>query len=1119
MANRGMLIELRVDNPRIARVAPLSYDTPIADDAPLAALVAPADGPFREAAVMARAALRERTGVELPLLDDAGVFAAEALPAHLIAVGHAGVNRLLRRMHYLGFLNHEDYPRAGLQVTSIHSPLGDGHNVLAVLGATPEVAAASARRLAERVTEDDAGWLVTGRVQEIEPAPQTADLERLLAEAAEITPDSVGRPGHFRECLRWLRRTGEERWARAFVRTLAPYADGTIPLSIARMSSVDFWTDELVRLWDACETFPFFTDDERLTATNFVIACGQYCHDSITYQKWRIVEEEHQIFNHHTFPAVGLAFTVMYLRRRGYELPELDDWADKSGRVFARAAEAGRSFDEGGAGYSWLVPSHLMRARFAVGDLSWAQSRKLMHCADLAIMIQNNHFETVPYGDCGGYHATGTGAAEVLLRAAEFHGDPGCRWVAEKHGARQAEKDMFARDLPAEPPERHVGLFVLPLDPVIHRWAGLPRFPGYPPPPVVPNVPADESFDKLTFRGGWGPDDDYLLLQGFGDGQHGHPDANAISQYQANGRLFLVDNDYIRRWPKNHNMVQVLREGRHGPIPTTARLDATWEFNGGAATQTSLLEYNGCDWTRTMVWLRNDCLLVIDGLRAREPGEYELRCWWRTLGEAEPTDRGLHAEHDGAHFRVIELTDSERRLDVEPIPVNATDYPEYHFGDGAPKVLCETRRVMLEAGEEACFVNLIVPGGDADTAPRAIAWDGQGALSVTGDGPAVTVDAGGVCIDGAQVLTFADALSCLQAEPAPAPVPRAAADAPARMAWQADLPAPATCLSAGSDGALVGCADGSFGLIAEDGALHMLGKSDERIDDILAGRVFGEEEPSVLVGGHDCTVRWLSLDGAERMRVEMPRGTHMPPWATCLDLADLDDDGRLWPIVGTAAWQVLAITPEGHFRWIFDTAAHTVTDVTAADLNGDGRDEVAVATVYFCVPAITADGDRLWEDEDYNDFWNAGPIFPFVRVADVDGDGEPEVITVGSDALVHCIDCRGLRKWTWSIGDEAAGLEVTPAGIAAASLTGDVHLIDGAGEPIWRARLGSPCRSLAAVEDGLVVGVEDGRVLWLDDEGAVTAGISLDAPCEHLLATAGGVIAATDDGRVLRLEP
>ncbi|HUS80733.1 MAG TPA: hypothetical protein VM283_05650, partial [Armatimonadota bacterium] len=762
--------------------------------------------------------------------------------------------------------------------------------------------------------------------------------------------------------------------------------------------------------------------------------------------------------------------------------------------------------------------------RFAAGDLSWARSPNLRHCADLATMVQNNHFETVPYGDCGGYHTTGTGAAEVLLRAAEFHSDAGYHWVAQQHAPERAEADIFTRDLPAESPDRHVGLFVLPLDPVIHRWAGLPRFPGYPPPPVTPNVPPERCFDKLSFRGGWGPDDDYLLLQGFGDGQHGHPDANAISQYQARGRLFLVDNDYIRRWPKQHNMVQVLREGRHAPIPTTARLDATAQFEGGAMTRTCLLDYNGCDWTRTMVWLRNDFVLVIDGLRAREAGEYELRCYWRTLGDAQLTKRGLHAEHDGEHFHVLELTDSERRLDIEPMPVNGVRYPDYRFGDGRPKVLCETQRVRLERGDEACFVNLLVPGGDGAQAPREISWREPGTIAVQGAGPAVVLDAQTLRIEGRQALDLSPEQrpSGLGATPRPASHPAADRGAgPAEIVWQTDLPAPATCLTPGPDGgALVGCEDGSFGVVDVGGGLRVLGRADDRIGDILCGRLFGEQEQSVLVGSWDGTLRWLADDGSERWRVDLPHGSHMPPRATCLALADLDGDGRLWPIVGSASWRVHAMAPDGGFRWTFHTAAHAVTAVTAADLNGDGRDEIAVGTVYFCVPAITADGERLWEDEDYNDFWTAGPIFPFVRVADVDGDGEPEVVTVGSDALVHCVDCRGLKKWTCSIGDEAAGLVVSDAGIAAASLTGDVHLIGGTGQSLWRTCLGSPCSALARAAAGYVTTTEDGRILWLDEAGAVTASVRIGAACHQLLAAPGaGIIAATDDGRLLGLRP
>lgn len=1122
VADRGMLIALEVEHPRLAALQPLCPETLLADSAARVAVVAPAEGPFHEVAGELATAFARLTGHEPVLLDEAEFLGAESLPASLVAVGHAANNWLLRRLHYLGYLENADYPAAGLQVTSVHNPFGDGHNVLCALGVTPEVAGASARRLLECAVAREGQWLIPGRLQIVEPRPATPDPEAILAESARLTPDSSGRPDHFRQCLRHLRRTGEERWARAFVTTLRPYATGYLPLSFVRMSAVDFWTDEVVRNWDACEEFDFFTDEERLLATNFVAALGQYCHDSLTYQKWRILPEEHQIFNHHTFPAVGLFTAALYLQTHGYDLPEVRGWLDKALQVMARAATAGRSFDEGGSGYSWLVASHLLRVSFAVGDFSYARGPRLHQYAELAAMVLNNDFETVPYGDCGAYHARSPLAADLLLEAAQWHDDPGLLWVARQHQPEHAAADIFTRDWPGAPPERHVGLFVLPMDPVIHRWMHLPRFPGYPDPPLKPNVPVAEGFDKLTCRGAWSPEADYLLLQGFGDGQHGHPDANALSQYQARGRLFLVDNDYIRRWPRQHNMVMVLREGQHAPIPTTARLDHTERFTGGALTQTSLLGYNGCDWTRTLLWLSGDCVLVVDRLHAREDGDYELKCFWRSLGEAELTPQGLHVEQAGEHFHVLELTRSERRLDVEPGPVNSTSYPEYRHGDSRPKILTETQCVGLAAGEEACFVNLLLPNGPAAAPRRQMTWGEGGEVRVAGEGGLFTVTAAGCTLPDGRHLDFPPTgrLGCLLCRAQPSAPPSVSASTPpGGVLWTVSLPGAATALASAPDGAtVVGCAGGHVLHLSASGQIRALAQAAGRVGAVACGSVFGETTPSVLVAADDAVFRLLDLAGGERLRVDLPRGPHMPAWGTALALADLDGDGRLWPIVGTASWRVHAVTPEGHFRWTFDTAAHAVTAVTPGDLNGDGREEIAVGTVYFCVPAINAEGGRLWEDEDYNDFWTAGPIFPYVVVADVDADGEAEVVTVGSDALVHCIDCRGVKKWATSVGDEATGLVNAAWGLAAAMVTGEVHLLDGRGRRQWRARLGAPCTALALDGTRLCVALETGLVLWLDAGGEVVARVALPAPATRLLASKGRVAAAMADGQLAALQ-
>jgi hypothetical protein len=1110
MSDKGAMIELQVNPDRLTQLAPLDPRTPLSDPGREAFIVAPAEGPWAAVATELQQRLAALTGHEPVIVDETDAFNPDQLAAPVIALGHAANNHLLRSLHYRGLVGYADYPTEGLRVRSVHNPCGDGNNVLGALGYTPEVCRAGSERLLQEVVQSDGLWQVPAPLYLREPAPVTDDPAEWLPQLKTLDASATGHPLLLHP-LKQAADSGEERWARAFIEALIPYATGAVPLTFVKMCAVDFWTDRLVLDWTAIEALPYFTTEERLMVVNFLVACAQYCHDSITYQKWRILEADHQIFNHHTFPSTGLFFSCQYLQRHGYDLPEVAGWQEKSLQVFARAATAGRSYDEGGAGYSWLVGNHLLRVALSLGDTSYAASSKMTSYADLAAVIQNNAFELVPFGDCHGYHASRTGAGNILLRAAEYHREPGYKWLAERHDPVAAAEDVFTRELPSAPPDKHVGLFVLPMDPVIHRWAGRPTFPGYPTPAALPTVPPEQGFDKLSLRGGWEETDDYLLLQGFGAGQHGHPDANAISQYQAQGRLFLVDSDYILRMPAQHNMVMVIRDGRHDTIPVTARLDNTLQFCGGALTQTTLPDYNGCDWQRTLLWLRNDCVLVVDTLTARVAGDYELRCYWRTLAETRATERGLHTVHEGEHFHVIEATDSARRLDAEPPNVTDLKYTKYNFGEGIPQVLRETQQVRLAAGEQACFVNLLLPNRQA-AAPRRAVWLSAGQVLVTGEGPAVVLSPDGLEIEGAGNYVFAqgERLTGLQATPAALTRPPAAGGVAAvQVAWQGDLPAPATCLAATAAGELlVGCEDGTCARLAGGEQLATLVRTEGKIGAVLAARLWGEDEETYLVAAYDCTLRLLRPDGTERACVSLPRNSHLPGYGRALTVADLDGDGKLWPIVGTDAWRVHAVTPAGELRWTFDTAAHSVTAVAAGDLNHDGRDEIAVGTVYYCVPAITADGERLWEDEDYNDFWTAGPVFPFVQVADVDGDGDLEVITCGTDTLLHCLDRWGVKKWTCSVGDEARGLLVIPEGVVAAAATGDVHLVNGQGEPVWRVADEVPCTAAVLSGETICVAREDGRVEWLSRQGELLARHQLPAAATLLQALPDGVVAA-----------
>ena len=78
------------------------------------------------------------------------------------------------------------------------------------------------------------------------------------------------RPGTMLMTLRRFSHRGGERWARAAMEMILPYARGEAPLGFYQMSAVDFWTHSFTAMWDAVEEFPWFTDEERLLVANFI---------------------------------------------------------------------------------------------------------------------------------------------------------------------------------------------------------------------------------------------------------------------------------------------------------------------------------------------------------------------------------------------------------------------------------------------------------------------------------------------------------------------------------------------------------------------------------------------------------------------------------------------------------------------------------------------------------------------------------------------------------------------------------------------------------------------------------------------------------------------------------
>lgn len=65
--------------------------------------------------------------------------------------------------------------------------------------------------------------------------------------------------------------------------------------------------------------------------------------------------------------------------------------------------------------------------------------------------------------------------------------------------------------------------------------------------------------------------------------------------------------------------------------------------------------------------------MVIDELRARERGNYDLRCYWRTLGEVKLKGRTLQVKQPGAYFQVGNADGSSLSMSqVDPLLEKST---------------------------------------------------------------------------------------------------------------------------------------------------------------------------------------------------------------------------------------------------------------------------------------------------------------------------------------------------------------------------------------------------------------------------------------------------------------
>ncbi len=287
------------------------------------------------------------------------------------------------------------------------------------------------------------------------------------------------------------------------------------------------------------------------------------------------------------------------------------------------------------------------------------------------------------------------------------------------------------------------------------------------------------------------------------------------------------------------------------------------------------------------------------------------------------------------------------------------------------------------------------------------------------------------------------------------------------------LPKPVRAMKAAditSDGRaeIVACAGGN--LVALDAAGERLwsapiGESYGKCLDIYD--LDADGRPEVIVGGQDQKVYCFDADGNERWVVDCPADPYtaeIEPQRGTIDVlaaGDINADGLGEIVFGASNWLAYALNHRGELLWKAINWAHPPLDIALQDVTDDGRLEALIATRYNDANLFDADGRQI-------DSISAGyhGIPMSVAAADLDGDGTVELITGSRVGNLHVKPFKG-TPWELSMGSQVTD-------VATADLAGDgtqrvlacsashyVICADASGSVIWRANVGGAARQMA----------------------------------------------------------
>jgi hypothetical protein len=206
---------------------------------------------------------------------------------------------------------------------------------------------------------------------------------------------------------------------------------------------------------------------------------------------------------------------------------------------------------------------------------------------------------------------------------------------------------------------------------------------------------------------------------------------------------------------------------------------------------------------------------------------------------------------------------------------------------------------------------------------------------------------------------------------------------------------------------------------------------------------------------------WVDLTSNDLVGI-VPQTLHFEQWkGKWTDAASKVDlqNRRVSTAEAAPGWWKLSATPRA--KWSSELHGESAAP-TLADLNGDGEWKVISAMVGAAPAAVLDAAGKPLLSLDIGERIRQTGNYTGVAVADIDGDGEKEVLVGSADTYLYCFNSTGKRKWRTKTdglvrGGTAVGDILGDKGlqIVIATDVGTVFALKPTGEILWSKHLGN----------------------------------------------------------------